>query len=375
MHIEPETEIVQSHFCGQASLKPGQLMGTLPSQTKGVQEFIVDRFDDLPNARQPAAQGFGPTRMFAHLMRWRHQLDLILLVPPTSWSLSRKPFVGHIRPMSRQSSAGQPWRRGVTSGKQGGSQVLIMRARTSKTKARNDSLGRDAQQEMEAFIPADAITPPDICLTSQPAQSAPLRITGHRSRAVEYFIGRVLRLQKLHQKQGEGGNCIPVGSLQPMALATIRQLRKRLSQVLVCIAGKRSLALKLHPLSKQRQRDHLTSARASAWGPGLGLSGSSSDWQKSSTITYSVVKKVSRSIISELLFSRIGLISLLYGLDLFFFKSFLSHTKRLRFQRMLGYTCLLTYSSHWVKTWCATESELKRLGITRRLNFPSTLHV
>src|SRR5260221_7754740 len=267
MHIEPETEIVQSHFCGQASLKPGQLMGTFPSQTKGVQEFLVDRFDDLPNARQPAAQGFGPTRVFAHLMRWRHQLDLILLVPPTSWSLPRKPFVGHIRPVSRQSSAGHPWRRGVTSGKQGGSQVLIMRARTSKAKASNDSLDRDAQEEMEAFIPADAITPPDICLTSQPAQSAPLRITGHRSCAVEYFIGRVLRLQKLHQKQGEGGNCIPVGSLQPIELATIRQLRKRLSQVLVCIAGKRSLALKLHPLSKQRQRDHLTSAqrRLGAW--------------------------------------------------------------------------------------------------------------
>ncbi len=212
MHIEPETEIVQSHFCGQASLKPGQLMGTFPSQTKGVQEFLVDRFDDLPNARQPAAQGFGPTRVFAHLMRWRHQLDLILLVPPTSWSLPRKPFVGHIRPVSRQSSAEQPWRRGVTSGKQGGSQVLIMRARTSKAKAGHHSLGRDAQQEMEAFVPADAITPADIRLTRQPAQAAPFRITGHGSRAVEHFIGRLLRVQKLHQKRCNRLNWLRSGS-------------------------------------------------------------------------------------------------------------------------------------------------------------------
>jgi hypothetical protein len=53
-------------------------------------------------------------------------------------------------------------------------------------------------------------------------------------------------------------------------------------------------------------------------GPGFGCSCPQSDWQKSSTFTYSIVKKVSRSIISKLLFSRIGLASLLYGLDLFF---------------------------------------------------------
>jgi len=74
----------------------------------------------------------------------------------------------------------------------------------------------------------------------------------------------------------------------------------------------------------------ITSLRASdAIGHGLDSSGFGSDWQKSSTITYSVVMKVSRSISSELVFSRIGLISSLDGPDLFFFKSFLFHTKRL----------------------------------------------
>src|SRR4051794_28206535 len=176
MQIEPETKIVQSHFGGQASLKPRQVMGTLPCQTEGIQELVVDGFDDLPQVCQPAPQGFGPMDSSAGLMRWSKQIDLVLLVPAKSWSRPGKAFVGYIRPLSRQATAWQLWRRCVTSSKQGGCQVLIMRARTSKAKTCNDSLSRDAQQEMEAFVPANAITPADICLTSQPAAAAPFRI-------------------------------------------------------------------------------------------------------------------------------------------------------------------------------------------------------
>ena len=60
MQIEPETEIMQTDFGSQASLKSREVMGTLPSQAKGIQEFVVDRFNDLPNASQPTTQGFGP---------------------------------------------------------------------------------------------------------------------------------------------------------------------------------------------------------------------------------------------------------------------------------------------------------------------------
>jgi hypothetical protein len=51
---------------------------------------------------------------------------------------------------------------------------------------------------------------------------------------------------------------------------------------------------------------------------GLALSGSGSDWQQSSIMTYSVVLKVSRSIISGLLFFRIGLVRSLDDLERFF---------------------------------------------------------
>ncbi len=113
---------------------------------------------------------------------------------------------------------------------------------------------------MKAFVPADAITPANIGLTRQPAQAAPLRITGHGSRAVEHFVGRLLRVQQLHQKQSESRDRIAVRSLQPIELTAIGQPWKRFSQVIRCIAVKRSFARKLHPLSKQGQRDHLTLA-------------------------------------------------------------------------------------------------------------------
>ncbi len=168
MQIEPNTKIVQTHLVCQTSLKSRQLMRALTRQAKGIQELVVDSFDDLPQAGQPAPQGFRPVHSPARLMWWSHQIDLVLLVPAKTWPFARKAFVGDIRPVSRQATASRLGRGRVTSRKQSGCQVLIMRARASKAKAGNDSLSRDAQQEMEAFVPAKAVTPADVCLTSQP---------------------------------------------------------------------------------------------------------------------------------------------------------------------------------------------------------------
>jgi hypothetical protein len=141
--------------------------------------------------------------------------------------------------------------------------MLIVRPRAPKAEAGNHPLCSDTQQEMKAFIPADASTPAHICLTGQPAQTAPLRVTSHGSGAVEHFIGRLLRSQHLDHKQSKGRDLVAVTSLQPIELAAIWQLRKRFSQVVLRIPVKRSFAGKLHPLSEQGQCSHLVSAQAS----------------------------------------------------------------------------------------------------------------
>ena len=58
--IEPETEVMQDNLCRQTGLQSAEFMRPLPVQAKGMQELVVDRFDDLADARQPATQGLGP---------------------------------------------------------------------------------------------------------------------------------------------------------------------------------------------------------------------------------------------------------------------------------------------------------------------------
>ncbi len=110
MQIEPDTKIVQTHFGSQSGLKAGQVVRTLTSQAKGIQEFVVDSFDDLPQMGQPATQGFGPANAFAALMGRRDQLNLPLCLPAVSRSLAGLALVSYIGAVSRQASTGQVWR-------------------------------------------------------------------------------------------------------------------------------------------------------------------------------------------------------------------------------------------------------------------------
>jgi hypothetical protein len=71
-----------------------------------------------------------------------------------------------------------------------------------------------------------------------------------------------LGLQQLDQKQGESRDRITVGSLQPIELAAIWQPAETLLAGAAGHSGKTLVRLpKLHPMSKQCQRDHLTSAQ------------------------------------------------------------------------------------------------------------------
>ncbi len=65
MQIEPDTKIVQTHFGRQTSLKPCQVMRTFTSQAKGIQEFVVDGFNDLSDASQLSPQPVWPALPFA----------------------------------------------------------------------------------------------------------------------------------------------------------------------------------------------------------------------------------------------------------------------------------------------------------------------
>jgi len=232
MQIEPQTKIVQAHFGGQTSLKTRQIMRPFPRQTKGIQLFVSDRLDDLPQTRQPAPQRLRPMELFALLMRGCHDFHLILLLPARLRVGSCKPFIGNRSSVGRQATAGQGRRWCCSQRKQGLGQQLIVGGSRAKAKAGNHPARGHRKPHMEAFIPSQPITPATIRLTRQPSCSSPFRITGHGCCAIERLIKAFLRLHQLDQKESERGDGISMGSLQPIELGAIGQARKGSAQMM-----------------------------------------------------------------------------------------------------------------------------------------------
>ncbi len=176
MQIEPDTKIVQTDFGCQTSLKSSQVVRTRTPQAKGIQEFVVDRLNDLSNACQPAKPRFGPAHPLGFLMRRSHQIHLALLLPASSRSLSGKAFVSHIGASSGQSCTGQTRRWGLSSGQQRFGQRLIVSTGGSKAKAGNHPERSHAEPQMKALVPAQASAPANVGLICKPPPTTSLGI-------------------------------------------------------------------------------------------------------------------------------------------------------------------------------------------------------
>src|SRR5215510_10007693 len=69
LFIQPDAEIMQGDLCGQACLKPAELMGPFTIQTEGMMELLVHCLHHLAYPRQPATQPLGPRRFTITLGR------------------------------------------------------------------------------------------------------------------------------------------------------------------------------------------------------------------------------------------------------------------------------------------------------------------
>src|SRR5918997_4353146 len=67
--IQPHAEVMQRDLGCQTGPKPTELMGPLPVQAKGMKQLVIDRPNNLSDARQPATQGLGPGRLTVALGR------------------------------------------------------------------------------------------------------------------------------------------------------------------------------------------------------------------------------------------------------------------------------------------------------------------
>src|SRR4030095_2201785 len=104
--IQPHAEVMQRDLSCQTGLKPAELMGPLPVQTKGMPQFVVNRFDNLTDSGQPAPQGlrpWGPTIP----LRWTEDLGPGGLPPQCLVCLARKALIDDIGALGGGSHARQ----------------------------------------------------------------------------------------------------------------------------------------------------------------------------------------------------------------------------------------------------------------------------
>jgi hypothetical protein len=142
----------------------------------------------------------------------------------------------------------------LASGKQSRSQVLIMGAGRAKAKASNDAQRSDTQQQMKAFVPANAITPPNIRLTYQPAQATSFGITSDSGGTIQHFVGALLGLQEVDQVQAECGDLIAMRSYKPIELTRDRASSETLFADGAAHNGKKPVHLETAPIVQTAPR-------------------------------------------------------------------------------------------------------------------------
>src|SRR5215211_5578843 len=257
--IQPDAEVMQRHLRRQAGLNASEGMGTLAREADGLMHLVVDRLDDLAHPGQPPSRTFGPG-MPALPLRRANYLGPIVVPPARMSSLSLEAVIADIR---AQRGLPDAWAAGVrrpTQRKEGLGQGLILGTGRAKAKAGNHPSRMDRHEQVEAFVPAEAVAPADIGPARQPAGAPALGISRRHRRAIQGFIEPVAARQEVHQVQ-EARDTGPVVTAQPaIELRPLGQGRKGGAQVLLGVAVERPFASEAGPLPKEGQRDHLAAA-------------------------------------------------------------------------------------------------------------------
>src|SRR5216683_8039252 len=137
-HIEPDAKVMQSDFCCQARLKAIQRMRTLTGKTKGIEQLVVGRFNDLTQPSQPAPPVFRPAH-FAALVWRTDDLGIELLVPSSMQQIARKALIGHIDALGWRTDTGQARGGSVSHGEKGFSQAMVVATACGKAETGNDA--------------------------------------------------------------------------------------------------------------------------------------------------------------------------------------------------------------------------------------------
>src|ERR687892_246014 len=196
--IEPDTKVVQRHPRRQTCSQSLKLMGSLPPQTKGVEELVVGTLYDLADPCYPTPQTLGPHLAGVAFGR-ADKLRSVAPEPPSVVICPLKALVDHVGYRGGRAHASESGVRLGSGGEEGFGRLLVSGGSGTEAEARDDPGGVDGGEQPEALVPSQAITPTDVGTPGEPSVPPALGVpSGHRG-AIQCFVKRLSCAQKGRQ--------------------------------------------------------------------------------------------------------------------------------------------------------------------------------
>jgi hypothetical protein len=94
--VEPDAEVMQGYPRRQPPSQSLKLMRTLPPEAEGVEEFVINRLDDLPYPGNPPPQTLGPG-LLGVALGWVNNPRPVAFEPTPMVFGTFETFVGYVR--------------------------------------------------------------------------------------------------------------------------------------------------------------------------------------------------------------------------------------------------------------------------------------
>src|SRR3712207_6007722 len=121
---EPDAEVVQRYPRRQTGSQSRHVVGSLPPEPKGVEEFVVDALDDLAYSGHPPPQALGPGFAAVALGRVDDACPVALQPAPMVF-FAFKALVGYVGSRGHRAHARQPRVRSMPHGEEGLGHLLV----------------------------------------------------------------------------------------------------------------------------------------------------------------------------------------------------------------------------------------------------------
>src|SRR5215210_378242 len=239
MHI---LAVVQSHPRRQPCPQTPHLMGTLPPQTEGIEELVIDRLHDLTEGSHPLPQTLGPASLFGVALGWMDDLSSVALQPTPVVFSPLEAFVGHVDSREGRTHADEP-RVGVGPQREEGlGQRLVCGGGGAETETCDHPGRLYGGQNREALVPPYTVRPSDVGLSGEPAMSTALCIPDEHRRTIECLVGMSPILQHLPQLHGDLLDGLRIEAHETVELGAAWQCGECSSQRSISVAVEVSFA-------------------------------------------------------------------------------------------------------------------------------------